>query len=75
LSARLEGQPTPRRQVLPVACPEGCPRRKTKAPAGFGFNFMKTVGEDGWFGMFRLYAPTEAYFDRGWKLSDLVRVK
>jgi hypothetical protein len=36
---------------------------------------MKTVGEDGWFGMFRLDAPTQACFDRSWKLSYFVRVK
>jgi hypothetical protein len=27
-----------------------------------------------WFPYFRLYAPTEAYFDRSWPLPDIERV-
>ena len=40
------------------------------APAGMESNCMKTVGQDGWFVLFRLYAPTEPFFDRSWALPD-----
>ena len=36
---------------------------------------MKTVGEDGWFIYFRLYAPTEPFFDKTFSLPDFVEVK
>ncbi len=45
------------------------------APKGKEKNWIPTVPGRGWFGYFRLYAPTEAYFDRSWKLPDIVRVK
>lgn len=38
-------------------------------------NWIKTVPRRGWFTYFRLYAPTERYFDRSWQLPDIVRVK
>jgi hypothetical protein len=41
-----------------------------KAPAGFESNFMKTVGEDGWFVYFRLYAPLQPFFDKTFSLAD-----
>lgn len=47
-----------------------------EAPKGKEKNWMiPTVPRRGWFAYFRLYAPTEAYFDRSWKLPDVVRVK
>jgi hypothetical protein len=45
-----------------------------KAPAGFESNFMQTVGEDGWFVYFRLYAPLQAFFDKSFSLADFERV-
>jgi hypothetical protein len=42
----------------------------TKAPAGFESNFLKTVGEDGWFVYFRLYAPLQPFFDKSFALPD-----
>ena len=33
-------------------------------------NWIKTLPGKGWFSYFRLYGPTEAYFDRSWVLSD-----
>ena len=33
-------------------------------------NFMKIVDKDGWFVYFRLYAPTEAFFDKTFSLPD-----
>jgi hypothetical protein len=34
-------------------------------------NWIRTVPGEGWFTYFRLYAPTEAYFDRSWQLPDI----
>jgi hypothetical protein len=41
-----------------------------KAPRGFEQNFMKTVGNDGWFVYFRLYAPLQPFFDKRFSLPD-----
>jgi hypothetical protein len=41
-----------------------------KAPEGLESNFMQTVDEDGWFVYFRLYAPTEPFFDKSYVLPD-----
>jgi len=41
-----------------------------KAPAGFENNFMKSVGNDGWFVYFRLYAPLQPFFDKTFQLPD-----
>lgn len=46
-----------------------------EAPQGKEKNWIPTVPGRGWFAYFRLYAPTEAYFDRSWKLPDLIQVK
>ena len=46
-----------------------------EAPKGKEKNWIPTVPGHGWFAYFRLYAPTEAYFDRSWKLPDVVRVQ
>ena len=40
------------------------------APAGRERNFMQTVGADGWFVYFRLYAPAEPFFDRSYSVPD-----
>ena len=34
-------------------------------------NWIKTIAGRGWFTYFRLYGPTQAYFDRSWVLSDI----
>jgi hypothetical protein len=44
-------------------------------PTGKERNWIPTAPGRGWFAYFRLYAPTEAYFDRSWTLPDIVRVK
>lgn len=44
------------------------------APEGKAANFLKTVGQDGWFVYFRLYAPTEAFFDKSFSLPDFERI-
>jgi hypothetical protein len=46
-----------------------------KAPPGFEKNFMKTVGDDGWFVYFRLYAPLQPFFDKTFSLPDFVMVE
>ena len=45
------------------------------APAGFEKNWIPTVPGKAWFPYFRLYAPTEAHFNRTWVLPDFERVK
>lgn len=42
-----------------------------KAPEGREKNWVPTVPGKGWFCYFRLYAPTEPFFDRSWKLPDI----
>jgi hypothetical protein len=37
-------------------------------------NWVKTVPGEGWFTYFRLYAPTEAYFDKSWQLPDIEKL-
>jgi hypothetical protein len=41
-----------------------------EAPEGKESNHLKTVGDDGWFVYFRLYAPEEAFFDKTFSLPD-----
>jgi hypothetical protein len=40
------------------------------APEGLESNHLKTVGDDGWFVYFRLYAPEQPFFDKTLKLAD-----
>src|SRR5262245_36560269 len=41
------------------------------APSGKEANWVQTVPGKFWFPYFRLYAPTQAYFDRSWPLPDI----
>ncbi len=45
-----------------------------EAPKGMETNFLKTVGDDGWFVYFRLYAPEQPFFDKTFKLTDFERL-
>jgi hypothetical protein len=45
------------------------------APNGKESNWVQTVPDKFWFPYFRLYAPTQAYFDRSWPLADIEKVK
>jgi hypothetical protein len=45
-----------------------------KAPTGFESNYMKTVGDDGWFVYFRLYAPLQPFFDKTFSFPDFERI-
>jgi hypothetical protein len=38
-------------------------------------NWIRTVPGKGWFPIFRFYGPTEPYFDKTWKLEDIVAVE
>jgi hypothetical protein len=46
-----------------------------QAPAGFESNWIPTVPGKSWFAYFRLYEPTDAYFNRTWPLGDFVEAK
>ena len=46
-----------------------------KAPKGMESNFMKTVGDNGWFSYFRLYSPTEPFFDKSFSLPDFEEIE
>jgi hypothetical protein len=45
------------------------------APEGYEKNWIQTLPGRGWFAYFRLYAPTERYFDSSWPLADIEKVK
>jgi len=44
-------------------------------PTGFEKNWIPTIPGKAWFAYFRLYGPTEAYFDQSWPLPDVEQVK
>jgi hypothetical protein len=47
-----------------------------KAPEGKpATNWIKTIPGKGWFTYFRLYGPTQAFFDRTWVLPDIEVLK
>jgi hypothetical protein len=46
------------------------------APDGMpGSNWIKTLPGKGWFSYFRLYGPTQPYFNRSWVLSDIEMIE
>ena len=46
------------------------------APAGTPeSNWIKTLTGRGWFSYFRLYGPTQPYFDRSWVLTDFEMIE
>ena len=45
------------------------------APKGFEKNWIPSAPGRAWFAYFRLYAPTEAHFDRTWTLPDFEKIK
>jgi hypothetical protein len=46
-----------------------------KAPKGWESNWIQSVPGKGWFPVFRFYSPTEAYFDKSWKMPDIKKVE
>ncbi|WP_237743518.1 DUF1214 domain-containing protein [Pleurocapsa sp. PCC 7319] len=48
------------------------PERPENVPES---NFIYSNPDEGWFTYFRTYAPTEAYFEKTWRLPDIQRVE
>ena len=46
-----------------------------KAPAGKEKNWVQTLPGKHWFTYMRFYGPTQAYFDKSWKMDDIKEVK
>jgi hypothetical protein len=46
-----------------------------KAPKGWENNWVQSVPGKGWFPAFRFHSPTQAYFDKSWKLADIVKIE
>ena len=46
-----------------------------KAPKGKESNWIQTVPGKGWFTYFRLYGPTEPWFEKKWRLGEIEQVK
>ncbi|MNR46142.1 hypothetical protein D3C85_1650720 [compost metagenome] len=44
-------------------------------PKGAETNWIETVPGRQWFAYFRLYGPTEAYFNKSWQLDDIEQVQ
>ncbi|MHA2183257.1 MAG: DUF1214 domain-containing protein, partial [Promethearchaeota archaeon] len=42
-----------------------------EAPEGKEANWIETIPGKGWFTAFRLYGPTEPWFDQTWQLNDI----
>jgi hypothetical protein len=45
-----------------------------EAPEGLESNWVQTNPGEGWFPIFRFYGPTDAFFDKSWKLSDIEKI-
>jgi hypothetical protein len=45
-----------------------------KAPKGMESNWVQSIPGKSWFAYFRLYGPTQPFFDRSWVLNDIERV-
>jgi hypothetical protein len=45
------------------------------SPAGKEKNWIQTLPGKHWFAYMRFYGPTEAYFDKSWKMGDIEKVK
>ncbi len=45
-----------------------------EAPEGLENNWVKTIPGRGWFTYFRLYGPSQVFFDRTWTLNDIERL-
>jgi hypothetical protein len=45
-----------------------------KAPTGLESNWVQSLPGKSWFSYFRLYGPTEAFFDRSWVLNDIEEI-
>jgi hypothetical protein len=41
---------------------------------GEGRNWLKTLPDQGFFVILRLYGPTQAFFDQAWKPGDIEKI-
>ena len=41
-------------------------------PQGHGSNWVQTIPGRHWFSYFRLYGPLQPYFDKTWRLGDII---
>ncbi len=48
------------------------PKKPDVVPEG---NWIQTNPKKGWFTYFRWYSPTKQFFDRSWKMGNIVEVK
>ncbi len=46
-----------------------------EAPTGYESNWVQSNVGEGFFAYLRLYGPTEAYYDKSWKMPDVRRVQ
>jgi hypothetical protein len=46
-----------------------------KPPASGETGWIKTKPDEGFFMYFRFYGPTEAFYDKSWKVNDVVKTK
>lgn len=46
-----------------------------EAPAGKESNWIQTVPGRGWWVWFRIYGPTEPFFDKSWQLPDFEKIQ
>lgn len=46
-----------------------------EAPVGYEDNWIQSNVGEGFFVYLRLYGPTEAYYDKSWKMPDIKRIK
>jgi hypothetical protein len=69
---------TSRRATATTSCAGTTTARSTStsaptAPEGYEQNWIKTLPDQGWSILIRLYGPLEPYFDQTWKPDDIVR--
>lgn len=46
-----------------------------EAPEGYASNWVQTVPDKGFFVWFRVYGPTEPFFDNSWSLKDIEKLQ
>jgi hypothetical protein len=46
-----------------------------EAPAGFENNWLQTIPGKSWFVALRMYGPLEAWIDKSWRPSEIIKVK
>ena len=69
-ATRAHGRPTPQAQIGSTTVYFG-PERPEGVNAG---NWIQTVPGKGWFVILRLYSPTQPFFDKTWRPSEIILV-